>query len=93
MSRSRSAAEGRFSALIAVSCADTAFSRASNARPIALVIERVLEQVLRELAERVLALARDAIAQLVAARFAVCHGSLLGHVWFTPGVEREPSAV
>ena len=41
--------------------------------------ERVLQEVLRELAERVLALAGDPVAQLLAARVVVCHRCLLCH--------------
>jgi hypothetical protein len=61
-----SAAEGRFSAPIATSWAWTAFSRASKARVIAPLNERVLEQVLGELADGVLARLREARAQAVA---------------------------
>ena len=66
-----SAADGMFSAPNATSWAWAAFSRASNARAIAPLTERVLEQVLGEPPEGVLALSGEALAQAVAAGFLV----------------------
>ena len=58
-----SAAEGMLSAPSATSCACVAFSRASNARPIGAREQRVFEQFRERLAETVLGVAAETLAQ------------------------------
>ena len=66
-----SAADGMFSAPKATSWAAAAFSRASKARAMAPLTKRVLEQILGQSPEGVLALSGEALAQAVAAGFLV----------------------
>ena len=61
VSRSTSAAEGMLSAPIAASWACTAFSRASKRAVERRVDHRVADQLLGDLAERLLALAGEAV--------------------------------
>ena len=61
VTRSTSAADGMLRAPSAASCAWTAFSRASKARGDGAADERVADQLLGELAKRLLALAGDAV--------------------------------
>ena len=69
VTRSMSAADGMLSAPIAASCAWTAFSRASNARAIGGVDHGVRDDLLGELAERLLALPRQPVADALALVF------------------------
>ena len=62
--RSTSAADGMLSAPIATSCACTAFSRASKARGQRAVDHGVADQLLGDLAERLLALAGEAVDEV-----------------------------